>query len=131
MKLRTVLYIIMSWAILSCVPSKKTRNSSQKIFAYIQKLGLDSISKQNLLHDNEIHFTKSGLRITMAVAYFDQGAFKNVQQQTFTGNSLGFLNSLTWVESVPTPFRITVADIPYIDGKGNKGFAEGFSLIVY
>jgi len=131
MKLKTAIYIILSWTILSCRPTNKIQDNPEKIFAYIQKIGIDSLPRQNLLTDNEIHFSKSGLKITTAVAYFDQGSFKNVQQQTFTGNKLEFLNSLNWVTNAKTPYRITIADIRYVDNKGNKGFAEEFSFIVY
>jgi hypothetical protein len=131
MKLKTAIYLILSWTILSYRPSNKIKNKPAKVIAYIQKIGVDSISKQKLLIDNEIHFTKSGLRITMAVAYFDQGSFKNVQQQTFTGNKLGFFNSLNWVTNAKTPYRITISDIRYVDNTGNKGLAEEFSFIVY
>ena len=131
MKLKSVIYICLCWTILSCRPTNKIQDNKEKVFAYVQKIGLDSVSKQNLLLDNEIHFTKSGLRVTTAIAYFDQGSFKNVQQQTFTGNKLGFLNSLNWITNANTPYRITIADIHYIDKSGNKGFAEKFSFIVY
>lgn len=131
MKFKTTIYIILSWTILSCLPNKETQKSPAKVFAYIQKIGLDSISRQNLLTDNEIHFSKSGLKITTAVAYFDQGSFKNVQQQIFSGNKLGFLHSLNWVTNARMPYRITIADIRYVDNKGNNGFAEEFSFIVY
>ena len=131
MTFKIAIYIISSLTILSCRPSNKIQTNPEKVFAYIQKIGLDSISTQNLLNDNEIHFTKSGLRITMAVAYFDQGSFKNVQQQTFTGNKLGFLNSLNWVTNAKTPYRITIAEIRYIDNNGKTGFAEEFTFIVF
>ena len=66
----------------------------------------------------------------MAVAYFGQGSFANVLQQTFAGNKLTFLN-LTGISKAATPYRITIADIRYVDSKGNKGIAEEFSFIVY
>ena len=131
MRLKIAIYIIFAWTILSCTTSNEIQKNTEKVFAYIQKIGLDSISRQNLLTDNEIHFSKSGLKITTAVAYFDQGSFKNVQQQIFTGNKLGFFHSLNWVTNAQTPYRITIADIRYVDNKGNKGFAEEFSFIVY
>ena len=132
MKLKIAIYTILSWTIFfSCRPSNEIKKNPETVFAFIQKVGLDSISRQNLFTDNEIHFSKSGLKITTAVAYFDQGSFTNVQQQTFTGNKLGFLHSLNWVANAKTPYRITIADIRFVDNKGNKGFAEEFSIIVY
>ncbi len=130
MNLKIVVYLIFSLAIFSCRTNIKIQKSPEKVFAYIQRIGIDSIPKQNLSRDNQIHFTKSDLKITAAVAYFYQGSFKNVQEQTFAENKLGFLNSLTWISNATTPYRITIADIHYIDNKGNKGIAEGFSFIV-
>ena len=122
---------IFTLAICACKQSNKIQKTPEIVKAYIKRPELDSVSKQDLQMNNQIHFSKSNLKITMAVAYFDQGTFKNVRQQTFAGNKLGFLNSLTWVSNAKTPFRITIADIHYIDKKGNKGIAEEFSFIVY
>jgi hypothetical protein len=83
-----------------------------------------------LLNDNTIRLTKPGIKITQAVAYFDKGSFKSVQQQIFTGNKLGFLGD-SWIVNAKTPYRITIGDIRYIDSKGKRGLAEEFSFIVY
>jgi hypothetical protein len=50
--------------------------------------------------------------------------------QTFAGNRLGFLN-LYSIVNAKTPFRLTIADIRYINKEGKRGMAEEFSLIVY
>ncbi len=125
--------IIFSFFVLTLVafsPSINTEITQEPIKAYIKKVGLDSISRQDLLKGFTISFTKADVKVTMAVAYFDQGSFKNVLQQTFVGNKLTFLN-LTGISKAATPYRITIADIRYVDSKGNKGIAEEFSFIVY
>ncbi len=71
------------------------------------------------------------IKITQAVAYFHSGeCFTNVQMQTFAENRLGFLN-LYSIVNAKTPFRLTIADIRYINKEGKRGMAEEFSLIVY
>ena len=130
MKFTTIIFSFFVFTLFAFRPSIKTEIAQKPIKAYIKKIGLDSISRQDLLKDNTILFTESDVKITMAVAYFDQGSFKNVLQQTFAGNKLTFLN-LTGISKAATPYRITIADIRYVDSKGNKGMAEEFSFIVY
>lgn len=130
MNSKPILYTAFILSSYSFISFSENRKSFQVVKAYIQKIGLDSVSRTGLLNDNTIRFSKPGIKITQAVAYFDQGSFKNVQQQVFAGNKLGFLN-LTWISNAKTPYRITIADIRYIDTKGNKGIAEEFSFIVY
>jgi hypothetical protein len=122
-----VAFILISYSFTS---SSENQKSTQLIKAYIQKIRLDSISIRGLLNDNTIRFTKPGIKITQAVAYFDKGSFKSVQQQIFTGNKLGFLGD-SWIVNAKTPYRITIGDIRYIDSKGKRGLAEEFSFIVY
>ncbi|MGC4104226.1 hypothetical protein [Ferruginibacter sp.] len=131
MRLQTVVYIILVCAVLACRASNSVQEHHEKVFAFIQRAGLDSISRQALLKDNEIHLSKNGLKITTAVAYFSGGSFKTVLQQPFFGNKLGFLHSLNWVANAALPYSITISDIRYIDDKGNNGLAEDFSFIVY
>ncbi len=130
MNFKIIFYTFLLLTVFAFRPGNKIKDSSQTVKAFIKKIGLDSIARQELLSNNVIQFTKKDIIITQAVAYFDQGSFASVQQQTFTGNKLGFLN-MTWISNAKTPYRITIADIRYIDIKGNKGVAEEFNFIVY
>ena len=130
MNFRYLVFVLIILPIVSFAQSNNNDKPINVLKAYIQRPGLDSISKADLLKDNTIHFSKDGIKITQAEAYFYQGSFKNVQMQTFTGNKLDFLN-VTWISNASTPYRITIDSIHYIDKDGNKGIAEGFSFIVY
>ncbi|MDB5200801.1 MAG: hypothetical protein JWQ27_210 [Ferruginibacter sp.] len=127
---KIIFYLMVILASVSCRPSKKNQKSSPVVKAYIRRIGLDSISRTDLLQDNVIRFTKEEIKIIHAVAYFDQGSFRNVQQQIFTGNRLGFVYD-SRIADAKTPFRISVDDIRYKEKNGSTGFAEGFSFIVY
>jgi hypothetical protein len=130
MTFKILFYSLFLLTIFACRPSNKIQNSGETIKAYIKEIGLDTIARQDLLKNDIIQFTQKGIKITQATAYFDKGSFTNVQQQTFAGNKLTFLN-LAWVSNAKTPYRITIADIRYIDIKGNKGIAEEFSFTVF
>lgn len=131
MNFKVIRYIVLITLVTSCAASKKTLVSSEDIKAYIKDVGLDSIRKSDLLKERYIQFTKTGVEITQAEAYFYTGsAFDNVKIQPFWNNKLEILK-LFYVTTARTPFRLRISGIQYITQKGKKGIAEEFSLIVY
>jgi hypothetical protein len=102
------------------------------IKAYIAKLGLDSISKEDLFKEKMIQLENSQFKILKAVAYFSGGeSFKNVLMQEMGTNNLGWITRLNFVIGAKTPFKLTIDDIWYLDSNGKKQLAKGFTLVVY
>ena len=102
------------------------------IKAYIAKLGLDSISKEDLFKEKMIQLENSQFKILRAVAYFSGGeSFKSVVMQEMGTNSLGWITRLNSVIDAKTPFKLTIDDIWYLGSTGKKQLAKGFTLVVY
>lgn len=111
--------------------SSKAQVAVENVQTFIKKIGIDSISKVDLLNEKYFQFNQEGIKITHAEIYFHSGeSFKNLQMQTTAGNYLGFVR-LYSIINAKTPFKITVASIRYLNKNGVKGFSKDFSLVVY
>ena len=103
----------------------------KKVYGYIQKQGVESISIKDLLADNVILLSKTGLKVTSAMVYVYGGSFKNVLVQSLVNNKMLFLSSNTKFSDPQEPYKISISEIKYVDENGGVGLAEEFTITVY
>jgi len=131
MSLSTMICFVFVIVLCSCKSQSKLPTSQEPIRAYIKRVGLDSISREDFLREQYISFNQENITITKAVVHFYPGpVFTNSQTQPFTSNRLP-IPAFYSVINAKNSFKVRVADIHYIDGKGKKGEAPEFSFIVY
>ena len=131
MYLSTMICFVSVLVLCSCKSQSKLPMFQEPVRAYIKRVGLDSISREDFLREQYIRFNRENITITKAVVHFYQGPiFTNSQTQPFTNNRLP-ISAFYSVINAKNSFKVRVTEIHYIDGKGKKGEAPEFSFIVY
>ncbi len=124
--------LIVFLFIVSTTYSQISTQQTQAVKAFIQRAGLDSISKEDLLKEKIIQVDNPKFRVIRAEAYFHSGeSFKNVMLQKIGTNNLSWITRLNSIIEAKTPFKLTIAGIWYLNEVGKEELAEEFTLTVY
>jgi hypothetical protein len=130
--MKNFIFIILVLFATKSFAQVKNQLTPNSVRAYIKKLGIDSISKEDLLKEETIKLDHPEYKVLSADAYFHNGeSFKSVSYQKIGTNNLKWITNLKSINEAKTPFEITIAAIWYVDSTGKKKVAEEFSFVVY